>query len=479
MRYEGKSYINDKEEKRKFAIAIYSQTHLQNAQPLHASNNKKGVRPPHDLFDLATGEDLPSPRLSRKISHLRVRAFSQTDAVALLASAGNVQLDAAPLASVDNAQLANQLGWNCFDIALGLREKFNIEVKDQDGCAKLVRKYWVDYALSKANEEGYRKLLAPEIQQAVALTSVYLNMLEEKDQKQPIVDRDKEIMKLFQFADTLLDNAEKQKVEEKALGMLKSESESVEERIAKLKFFILPENFWRTPEQKTRLQAKVNPYQAAHEKLRQELAKPVMQPAKEVCNRALHRAKDHVITLDEWHAFFTIKNQEIFADAYKLYRDNYKQLIVPQIQQLQDFCENIDTYKQYINDYYGQFGWVSFQPKLTNEQPTTSIVDIIAKQINTQIIIYQQTEGKLKKIYETEPTLGDHCIIEFKGNNHFVSMQSSPAYAREVCQEIRKLGIFRTENHSDKKQDKKQSVGNQYNIDDLLNEYVGISKLVP
>lgn len=75
--------------------------------------------------------------------------------------------DAKPQGSILNSNDNQQLGWNCFDIAVGIQ-----------------RDLLVQYALKHAKDEEFRALLAPEIKHAAGLTATYMQSQNDQENKQ-------------------------------------------------------------------------------------------------------------------------------------------------------------------------------------------------------------------------------------------------------------------------------------------------------
>ena len=103
------------------------------------------------------------------------------------------------------AQTSHQNGCNCFDVAVGID-----------------RKSLVEYALGKAESIEFRRLLAPEIRHAIAVTAVYLErkkFLEDKANKLNLA-RINRIIELFQIAEALEGSAENRVVEAEVVQLL-------------------------------------------------------------------------------------------------------------------------------------------------------------------------------------------------------------------------------------------------------------------
>ncbi|MEW9810212.1 MAG: ankyrin repeat domain-containing protein (plasmid) [Candidatus Symbiodolus clandestinus] len=68
-----------------------------------------------------------------------------------------------------------QLGWNCFDVAIRLTNRLGITSHQPKERAEQAREKLVQMAIEKSSDSDYRKLLAPEISHAAALTVAAMN----------------------------------------------------------------------------------------------------------------------------------------------------------------------------------------------------------------------------------------------------------------------------------------------------------------
>lgn len=397
VRYNGKKFVNDEKEKRQFKIRFYSQTYLQSHPILHWQDTKKGLLEPNVLFD-SQGFEAPSPTAKARLS---------------------LQL------------VGEQLGWNCFDLAAKLHTEFKIEETNFKKRAELVRQHWVKFALDNKSNPEFRKLLAPEIRQAFKLTATYLNALpENKDQKltpQEIQSRTQRIMALLDKANKLDDGQQKSALEQQISQLLSSFDPTKNTPLADLESYMLPKAFFGDEKQKNTIKQLERNYDQSDIDLKVELAKPIMLDAKKAINTELKRLLEYSISKDEWLQFFEKGiNQQNHAAAYKHFIDNYNKILVPHVKALDEFCEDEKNYILYLTEYYEKNGWVALQPKTHGEQ-TTSVIDIIAKQINKQIVVYQQFGSGWAAIHRTTPTAkNDTIAIQFNGRNHFIAHEVSP-----------------------------------------------------
>jgi hypothetical protein len=280
-----------------------------------------------------------------------------------------------------------QNGWNCFDVAVGIER------------ASLVK-----FALDHKHDLLFRQLLAPEIRHATALTVVCMNLQEET-----VNEQNPRLIELFQIraALELDDDWDKLSVETQIDKLLSKRKEAIDFPRGSL-----PESM-RTNE----LRELVNNYQQAHEKMREAVAE---------CNTALGHLQGKRWSLAKLDRSFKEEaNRSKHKNAYKNFQEARDKDFTPYEKALQDYCESEQTYQQYIEGYYNKKGWVAFQRSFSGEK-NSSIVDIAAKMLSAQIIIYQLGENGCEIIYQTAPYPGGEIkLVEFKDNNHFVELDNN------------------------------------------------------
>ncbi len=281
-----------------------------------------------------------------------------------------------------------QLGWNCFDIAIGIN-----------------RADLVNFALEHPE---FRHLLAPEIRQAAVLTAVYLNNKEEEHAK-----------KLHQNMVELSDLAEKFKHIPFIADKLNALAALQLTAGYQLKPTELLQNTLPRSMHTADLRNKINDYLKAYEAMRDTVS---------TCNDLIKQpSRLSFVELDEFFKLST--NQETFPDAYTIFIHNRENLFTKYEKSLDDYCQSIDIYRQYIQDYYGQQNWFCFQTQFEQDTKSTSMVDIAAIMLEATIIIYQND----KEIYRTD-TCGSKVIeVTYNGRNHFIrkSIQENPQLTQQ------------------------------------------------
>jgi len=245
-----------------------------------------------------------------------------------------------------------QLGWNCFDIAVNLD-----------------RNALILYALQNANQEAFRKLLAPEIRHAAALTAIYMN--ESKENKK----NNQRIIELFEIASALQGLNEVQSINIE----IKKYSDKIKEYDEQERH-ILPKSMHTMA-----LQTLVNNYVEAHEKMRD---------AVKSSNQALGRPEGNYLSLEELDTFFKVKaNQNNNEKTYANFMKVRNEIFSPHEEAFNTYCLDQKTYETYISDYYAKQGWFAFQPKLNGETPSSSMINIAASYLKKCIVIYQNIQG--------------------------------------------------------------------------------------
>ena len=276
---------------------------------------------------------------------------------------------------------SHQLGWNCFDVAVGLLD------------GKEDRKKIVSFALDGATDPAFRSLLAPEIKHAAALTAAYLNMKEEEECRYGT-----KRFALFQWSDALQDKAEKQLIErqiEKLEQQLKAELRELSQNALPLSMH------------SEKLRQLVNRYGDAHEKMREAVAE---------CNEALGYKEGRRLSLEQLDAFFKEPlNREQYSKAYPLFERAKEQIYTPTEQAFNDYCMSEEIYRAYVQEYYGHNNWFAFHRSMNGEEKPTSMVDIVAKMLGSVIII---TRGKTE-VYRTGNSSNTLLRVNHEGNNHF------------------------------------------------------------
>jgi len=224
-----------------------------------------------------------------------------------------------------------QYGWNCFDVSIDLGNWLAVKVESFNNTsdAELTRHALVDLALEQTSDVTYRRLLAPEIRHAAALTAIYMNLQEAQDAS--TMQRSRRVAEWLSVSEALVGSNEQGDVVRKINDIL-SETDVSKSTLDDLREASLPENL-----QTDELRDLMLRYQAVHDAA---------------------EATD--------------------ADITEIERE------------LSEFCQRQDVYETYINDYYGQKGWFAFQRSVAGESGSTSMVDVTAKLLGLHIQIYQK-----------------------------------------------------------------------------------------
>jgi hypothetical protein len=269
-----------------------------------------------------------------------------------------------------------QLGWNCFDIAVGLK-----------------REDLVKYALDNSRSLEFRQILAPEIRHAATLAAIYMNRQAEQTEENNI-----KLIHLFEFVEA---GALDPKVANKEIDKLLSSKN------AALDQYALPIGM-----QNQVLRDLVNRYGSAYENMR-----PIVSEV----NDMLARPEGKRLSIAELDEFFARSdNQMIYHKAYEIYIKARTELLTGIESEFLQYSESEETFRQYINTYYAQNGWVAFQRQFAGER-STSMVEIAARMSNITIVILQATDNGLIEIYRTNNFSQTEKRIVFNGINHFVS----------------------------------------------------------
>ncbi len=199
-----------------------------------------------------------------------------------------------------------QLGWNCFDVAVGLPEELKIEEANKEKRAKAARAEIVKFALDEKNIEEFRQLLAPEIRNAVVLTTALMNVREERAKEAKVQTNSKYLEELFYLLDIAHEHGDEYHQQEVIDEIGKSLSLTSEDPSQKnIKNFTLPSSMY-TLELKSLFEA----YEGAHEAI-----KPIIVS----CSEALGRGRRK--SFDELSQYFVNNdNQQIHQKTYKRFK---------------------------------------------------------------------------------------------------------------------------------------------------------------
>ncbi len=339
---------------------------------------------------------------------------------------------------------AKQLGWNCFDVAVGLpRERL------------------VAFALEQKVNPAYRKLLAPEIRMAAGITAVLMNMKLEEAGRDATAKKERiaQLAELFNLLDVVNEFGESG---HKAIAMSNIHAvlsqpilqPSDSHGIHDMRQQALPEAM-----QTEELRQLVSRYNDAHE---------AIKPKVRQCNDFLgHRERSILPYANLVDFFANSEHCEAHREAHGLFLEIQQQFL-PYEQAFFNYCENETVYEAYLTHYYGKQQWITFQPSNAAQRPedNTSIIDIAARCLNRQIIVHQMKGDQRAEVYHTvisynavpedsslpkASAAATHALIsdsqpihiQYNGRNHFVELRSNFMYQKEVQSELlKRFGVF-------------------------------------
>ncbi|MCE3237745.1 MAG: hypothetical protein K0R24_726, partial [Gammaproteobacteria bacterium] len=314
-----------------------------------------------------------------------------------------------------------QKGWNCFDVAI------NVEISKHPEVRSFDRSDFIPYALNQMNSPECRSLLAPEIRHAAALAALAANFEEGS------LEAQREIMDLFKLAEELPDDAAtKRALEQEGNDILDKNNKKNQELVA----FALPRSMW-TEE----LRQLFTDYIEAHENMHGPWAS---------CNDQIGRTEGSRLSIKELDEFFSHKdNRDKHKEAYSAYKEMRDEIFVPYEQAFLDYCSSEATCRTYIEQYYGQQGWFAFQNNTAER--STSMIDIVSRYIQMDILIYHQVSGEL--LYSTRK---DDCsgfpkqlAITFNGHNHFTAGDPRIDQSMQIMENTTSLHVTDSITNSD------------------------------
>lgn len=274
--------------------------------------------------------------------------------------------------------MRKQLGWNCFDIAVGIK-----------------RSDLVKYALDKSRSLEFRQLLAPEIRHAATLAVMDMN------QEKEVAEKTNQMLK------SLLDAVED--------GVLDPDmvSQEVDDLLTQ-KMPIQNQHALPKEMQNQELQDMVNSYGGAFERMRAVTVE---------INDLLSRPAGTKLSISELDDFFSdLGNNTVYWTVSQKYKTARQTILTPVETKFLEYSIDENTYRTYINEYYAKEGWVAFQRQFAGER-STSMVDIAARMLNVTIIILQPTNNELTEIYRTSNFSKAEKRIVFNGVDHFESYE--------------------------------------------------------
>ena len=310
-----------------------------------------------------------------------------------------------------------QMGWNCFDVAISKELNKHADL----AISHFNRGEFIKYALEQMSLAEYRALLAPEIRHAAALAAVHMNLADDSSEDKK---RAQEIANLFALAEELKRNGF-----DVAEFVNSQVSQLLEQRDNGLSAFALPE-VMRTPT----LRQLFSEYTQAHEN---------MIPHVRECNERIDWGEGHRLSMEELDTFFKDEdNRQQYEQAYNTYQAQRDVVFKEAEQAFLDYCCSEEACRQYIREYYGKRGWFAFQAN--TEERSTSMIDIVARYLKVDIVIYHQVSRE--RLYATDigeerRILSQPLEITFNGHDHFTAgkptvaqlglMEQHPSIAEE------------------------------------------------
>lgn len=307
-----------------------------------------------------------------------------------------------------------QHGWNCFDVAISLP-----------------RTELVDFAIGNKKNPEFRKLLAQEIKTAAAMTAIVMNTSEEDEANAKKYEQElSNLFGLLDIAELLNEPSTAGDVFFHIQGHLQQAEEN-SAKIHNLRQLALP-----TSMHNARVQALVLDYNNAHEAMKPLLAR---------CNDLLGHPEGRRLSFDELRQFFAADAMQ-HPDASGVFEEALAGF-VPHEKAFHNYCESEETFEAYVNDYYGKEGWVVFIPTSAGKQ-NTSIVDIAARCLGKEIIIYQLKADMHEEMYRTEYKGTGSVHVQYNASSkHFVALGKNPVYVKEVeAALLQCCGFFKSQN---------------------------------
>ena len=107
------------------------------------------------------------------------------------------------------------------------------------------------------------------------------------------------------------------------------------------------------------------------------------------CNEAIPHQGNALHMSDLERLFDDQANRIRYRDQWELYRHTHERLVRSQ-EALDNYCQRIDVYESYVRGHYGveQERW--FILHRLHGRPQTGMIDIVARLLNRQIVIYQE-----------------------------------------------------------------------------------------
>lgn len=347
-------------------------------------------------------------------THVTPKINQQYPAPHLRASRSPLTLE--PTKETSAVKVSVQLGWNCFDVAVDLSNALDIRHHDPEQKAIAARQELVRFALENSGDIRYRKLLAPEIRHAAALTVAYILLSAE--------DRDKHVTQALQIEELFAIHKALDPDDVYNRLLIGKDLEKLLAEKMPLRF---PVGSLPTAMRTDALRNVVLAYQNAHEAMRAAVA---------TCNTELGNLEGACLSLDDLDTYFlTEEHRAAHAHAYDEFSRSRRLTFTPHEEAFHAFCEREDTYRDYVQCYYGQREWFAFQRNFHGEQ-NSSMIDIVAILLQKLIIIHGPTNDI---IYHTQSCFPEAVHVQYNGHNHFATMAIQGSVNTTHLQESTKL----------------------------------------
>lgn len=253
-----------------------------------------------------------------------------------------------------------QLGWNCFDIAVGLEQYYQIQHPDSAKRAQLARQYLVQDALKHMHNPDMRELLAPELETEFRRVGCDL------ETKQLQFPKDCQL------------------------------PSSIVTEVIKANLV----SYWQNDKQLNAL------VQQCNNQLREN--------GIELADRSFDGLNQYFHSLDNPQSM--PKALDLFKRAYQAHEEANRCW-----ENIEQYCRHPGVYANYISQYYGNDNWFALQPVASGESPSTSMVDITARIIGRNIQIIDQNSCLVHDT-KLENYGYPNLYVQYNGAGHFSKM---------------------------------------------------------
>lgn len=308
-----------------------------------------------------------------------------------------------------------QQGWNCGDIAL-----------------RMTRGELVQWLLANAGDPAVRALMGPEIWTAAATSLMRGDFPEKKtggtekgssnssdkptgpdENELETSTREKEesLRQLFK----LFDDAEEEAVRVEAASQI--HSMLAEKKPSSINQQGLPPAM-QTEELRDLLQG----YFDANEAMRDLVI---------IINDALELQGGHMLDGTQLGRYFNQHPEQVQCLEAKTYAEFQRLLLEFQTadQRLQQYVTRPEVFRAYVQQYYGNQGWMVYHLDFGGgDHASTSVIDLAAKFRLTQVRVWVYRSGQFQLNRETEQYGHGVINILYNGYNHFIGLTENPDY---------------------------------------------------